>query len=84
MHDVETTVIYHELTVRNKQKDLIVNKYTLKEWESTCPEAKVGADFIMYKTYEDKVLVDIIVAASKVHIPLTRQEFNALRKKKEG
>jgi len=46
---------------------LIVNKYTLKEWERICAEAKVGADFIMDKTYEDKVLVDIIVAASKVH-----------------
>ena len=44
----------------------MLKKYSLKEWERICAEAKVPLDYTPNKAYDDQVLVDLVLAASKV------------------
>jgi len=38
----------------------------LKEWERICAEAKLPLDYTPNKAYDDQVLIDLVLAASKV------------------
>ena len=43
-----------------------MKKYSQKEWERICAEAKLSPDYVPTQEYDDQVLVDLILAAAKV------------------
>eukprot|EP01088_Endostelium_zonatum_P006886 TRINITY_DN19027_c0_g1_i1.p1 TRINITY_DN19027_c0_g1~~TRINITY_DN19027_c0_g1_i1.p1 ORF type:complete len:906 (+),score=132.32 TRINITY_DN19027_c0_g1_i1:56-2773(+) len=47
-------------------RDLIIKTYSLKKWKKICALGKTPEEFQLGQTYDDKMLYDIVVNASKV------------------
>eukprot|EP01087_Luapelamoeba_hula_P000623 TRINITY_DN10471_c0_g1_i1.p1 TRINITY_DN10471_c0_g1~~TRINITY_DN10471_c0_g1_i1.p1 ORF type:complete len:925 (-),score=149.16 TRINITY_DN10471_c0_g1_i1:62-2758(-) len=47
-------------------KDLVVTKYSQKEWERICDEAKCPYDFVTNERYDDAVVLNLVGAAVKL------------------